>query len=67
MAGVIDEHYLGRTDWGMRELIWARKIPVVREGRKIYLDICDLEEYVKNNKNLYNLLFSWPGGGKSVK
>lgn len=46
--------YLGRTDWGMRELIWARRIPVVREGRKIYLDICDLEEYVKNNKNLYN-------------
>jgi hypothetical protein len=46
--------YLGRSEWGMRELIWARKIPVVREGRKIYLDIHDLEEYVVRNKSLYN-------------
>ena len=46
--------YLGRSDWGMRELIWARRIPVVREGRKIYLDIDDLEEFVRRNKTLYN-------------
>ncbi len=46
--------YLGRSEWGMRELIWAGKLPVVREGRKIYLDICDLEAYVIKNKNLYN-------------
>ena len=46
--------YLGRSEWGMRELIWGRKIPVVRECRKIYLDIDDLEDFVRQNKTLYN-------------
>ena len=46
--------YLGRSEWGMRELIWARKIPVVREARKIYLDIHDLNEYITRKKALYN-------------
>ncbi|MDY0280871.1 MAG: helix-turn-helix domain-containing protein [Salinivirgaceae bacterium] len=47
--------YLGRSDWGMRELIWARKIPVVKEmhGRKIFIDVLDLENYVNKNKSLY--------------
>jgi len=47
--------YLGRSEWGMRELIWARKIPVVKEtdGRKIFIDIVDLENYVGTNKSLY--------------
>jgi len=48
--------YLGRSDWSMRELIWAGKIPVVRgDGdRKIFLDIKDLDEYVQRNKSIYN-------------
>jgi hypothetical protein len=46
--------YLGRSEWGMRELIWAKKIPVVREVRKIYLDIDDLNEYINRNKALYD-------------
>ena len=31
--------YLGRSDWGMRELMWAGEIPFVRTegGRKIIL------------------------------
>jgi len=47
--------YLGRSEWGMRELIWARKIPVVKEtdGRKIFIDVLDLENYVDKNKSLY--------------
>jgi len=47
--------YLGRSEWGMRELIWAGKIPVVRgEGsRKIFLDILDLMEFVNENKSTY--------------
>jgi hypothetical protein len=48
--------YLGRGEWGMRELIWARKIPVVKPdgGRKIFVDIIDLENYVEKNKTTYN-------------
>jgi len=47
--------YLGRSEWGMRELIWARKIPVVREegARKIFLDVQDLDEFIQKNKSLY--------------
>lgn len=48
--------YLGRSDWGMRDLIWAGKIPVVREegGRKIFIDVHDLVAYVERNKAVYN-------------
>ena len=45
--------YLGRSVWGVRELIWAGKIPVVRDGRKIFIDILDLEKFVESNKSTY--------------
>ncbi len=47
--------YLGRSDWSMRELIWAGKIPVVRPegGRKIFLDILDLGDFIDQNKSRY--------------
>jgi excisionase family DNA binding protein len=47
--------YLGRSEWGMRELIWKRAIKVVREprGRKIFLDLQDLNEYIDRNKSEY--------------
>jgi len=47
--------YLGRSVWGMRELIWSGKIPVVKDsdGRKIFLDVVDLETYVNHNKSIY--------------
>ena len=48
--------YLGRSNWGMRDLIWAGKIPVVREdgGRKIFIDFHDLVAYVERNKAVYH-------------
>jgi len=48
--------YLGRSEWSMRELIWAGKIPIVRGdgARKIFLDIKDLDAYIKGNKSIYN-------------
>ncbi len=47
--------YLGRSEWGMRELVWAGKIPVVRfeGGRKIFVDIDDLDSFVDQNKSIY--------------
>jgi excisionase family DNA binding protein len=45
--------YLGRSVWGVRELIWAGKIPVVRDGRKIFIDILDLEKFVESNKSTF--------------
>jgi len=44
--------YLGRPTWGMRELIWSGKIPVVQDGRKgkMYVDINDLDAYIDHLK-----------------
>ena len=48
--------YLGRSEWGMRDLIWKRMIPVVMNtgGRKIFIDIRDLDDYVEKNKLVYS-------------
>jgi excisionase family DNA binding protein len=38
--------YLGRTLWSMRELVWAGKIPIIRDGKRIFVDINDLDLYI---------------------
>ena len=43
-------YYLGRTLWSMRELVWKGSIPIVREGKRIFVDIQDLESYVTVHK-----------------
>jgi hypothetical protein len=46
--------YLGLTIWAMRERIWAGNIPVVRfpGGRKQFLDVQDLEQFIHCNKTI---------------
>ncbi len=47
--------FLARSTWAVRELIWAGDIPGVRQdgGRKIYLDVEDLNAYIEKNKSTY--------------
>ena len=47
--------YLGLTVWSMRERIWAGDIPVVRfpGGRKMFIDVLDLEEFIQRNKETF--------------
>jgi hypothetical protein len=45
--------YLGRTVWAMRGLVWKGSIPVVREGKRIFLDIADLDSYVTKHKTTF--------------
>ena len=47
--------YLGRTEWGMRELIWSGQVPVVRNhgGRKIFIDVLDMDTFINNQKERY--------------
>lgn len=45
--------YLGRTLWSMRELVWKGSIPIVREGKRIFIDVKDLEDYILKNKTTY--------------
>ena len=46
---------LGLTTWAMRSRIWAGDIPVVRfqGGRKLYIDIRDIEDFIEQNKMRY--------------
>jgi len=47
--------YLGRGDYGMRELAWGGDIPVVKKERerKLYFDVFDLDSYIERNKRTY--------------
>ena len=42
--------YLGRSVWSIRELIWNGSIPCVRMGRRVHLDIIDLDNWIERNK-----------------
>ena len=44
--------YLGRAKSGIRELIYAGRLPVVQLGEKgkQYIDIQDLEDFITKNK-----------------
>jgi hypothetical protein len=46
--------WLGLTVWAMRERIWAGQIPVVQfpGGRKMYVDVEDLEKFIQGNKRV---------------
>ena len=47
--------YLGLTKWAMRERIWAGQIPYIQfpGGRKIYIDVRDLDCLIEKNKRTY--------------
>lgn len=42
--------YLGRPVFSVRTLIWNGALPVIKDGRKFYLDIHDMNEYVEKNR-----------------
>ena len=46
--------YLGRSVWGLREMVWAGKLPIIRDGRRILLDINDLDKWIDNNRTILN-------------
>jgi hypothetical protein len=48
--------YLGLTIWSIRERAWNGDIPFVRfpNGRKMFFDVNDLEDFINKNKITYN-------------
>ncbi len=46
---LVDEY--GGTVWFWRTQIWAGRLPVVRVGRKQFVDALDIEEFIQNHKN----------------
>jgi hypothetical protein len=37
----------------MSELIWAGKLPIVRTGKRIFIDVKDMDTYIEKNKETY--------------
>ena len=58
--------YLGRGVYGVRTLIWNGKLPVIRDGRKMFVDKEDLDAYMLSLKQGYSLREQdeRPGKGK---
>jgi len=42
--------YLGRPVFSVRTLIWKGALPYVKDGRRLYLDIVDMDTYIDRNK-----------------
>ncbi len=45
--------YLGQSVPSLREIIWAGSLPAVRVGKRIHLDINDLDKWVEEHKTRY--------------
>ena len=43
-------YYLGRPVFSVRGLIWKGALPYVKEGRRKYLDVNDMDKYIDRNK-----------------
>lgn len=44
--------YLGRPKSSVRGLIWSGRLPYIPEGRRQYVDVRDLDQYIEKNKIL---------------
>lgn len=42
--------YLGRSIWAVREMLWAGKMPYVKDGKRILIDINDMNEWIDRSK-----------------
>ena len=48
-------HYLGRTDWGIRDLIHKGALPFIKEGsKKWFVDVKDLDDFIDNRKEYFS-------------
>ncbi len=45
--------YLGRTVDGLREMVWAGKLPHIKDGRRVLLDVRDMDAYIEANKTRF--------------
>jgi excisionase family DNA binding protein len=44
--------YLGRTPWAVRHLVWRGRLPCVRIGRRMQIDIRDLDQLIDRSKEV---------------
>ena len=46
--------YLGRSVGAIREMIYAGKLPVIKDGRRTQLDIHDMDKWIEQNRIRYD-------------
>lgn len=42
--------YLGRSLNSIRQMLWDGKLPHIRDGKRIFIDVRDLELWIERNK-----------------
>jgi len=42
--------YLGRPIFSVRTLVWKGALPYVKNGRRFYLDVYDMDAWIERNK-----------------
>lgn len=42
--------YLGRSPCAVREMLWKGKIPYIKDGARVLLDISDMNDWIDRNK-----------------
>lgn len=42
--------YLGRSVWAVREMLWAGKMPHIKDGKRILVDIEDMDRWIDKSK-----------------
>jgi len=42
--------YLGRSIWSVRRLIWAGQLPSVKTGRRVHIDLHDMDSFIDRHK-----------------
>lgn len=45
--------YLGRSVWSVREMLWKGKIRFVKDGKRVLLDIQDMDAWIENSKTQF--------------
>lgn len=45
--------YLGRTPNAIRQMIWDGKIPIVRDTKRILLDVKDMDTWIERSKQQF--------------
>lgn len=42
--------YLGATEWFIRTLVWERRVPFCRLGKRLVIDRADLDSFIATQK-----------------
>jgi excisionase family DNA binding protein len=46
--------YLGRSPWAIRHLIWEGHLPQIRQGRRVMVDVKDMDQFIEKHKRELN-------------